>query len=207
MKNLAKTIQLVLLKRTGKPRCSYLQGSTRGFYYLKGVENGISTNFIYFLSIFCNRNGGRMKKICLFFLLCLFAVSLKANADSFDDSCISLPRHEKALISSVADEYKLEGGERLMLYVIRKIENGGVSREFGVLSKEAMRHKDDALLSFITQARWAAGTIKKRFNKDLIGFANRYCPVGAKNDPTGLNNNWYKNAVFYLQDWKESLEG
>jgi hypothetical protein len=30
---------------------------------------------------------------------------------------------------------------------------------------------------------------------DFIAFlGSRYCPVGAKNDPTGLNKNWVKNV-------------
>ena len=32
--------------------------------------------------------------------------------------------------------------------------------------------------------------------KDFITFlGNRYCPVGAANDPTGLNKNWIKNVT------------
>ena len=33
---------------------------------------------------------------------------------------------------------------------------------------------------------------------DFIAFlGSRYCPIGAKNDPTGLNKNWVKNVRWY----------
>ena len=35
---------------------------------------------------------------------------------------------------------------------------------------------------------------------DFIAFlGSRYCPIGAKNDPTGLNVNWVKNVKYYYQ--------
>ena len=41
-----------------------------------------------------------------------------------------------------------------------------------------------------------ARTDKKQ---DYISFlAKRYCPVGAENDPTGLNKNWEKNVRYFL---------
>jgi hypothetical protein len=45
---------------------------------------------------------------------------------------------------------------------------------------------------------------KKRFLKqtrysDYIDFlASRYCPIGAKDDPRGLNKNWVKNVRYFL---------
>jgi hypothetical protein len=35
---------------------------------------------------------------------------------------------------------------------------------------------------------------------DFIAFlGGRYCPVGAKNDPKGLNKNWIKNVKYYYE--------
>ncbi len=48
----------------------------------------------------------------------------------------------------------------------------------------------------------------KRFNqqtkeKDFVVFLSRtYCPVGAKNDPRGLNKNWVKNVKHFLREAK-----
>jgi len=46
---------------------------------------------------------------------------------------------------------------------------------------------------------------RKRFARDSKGFtyylqflASRYCPVGAGNDPRGLNKNWLKNVEYFL---------
>jgi len=45
---------------------------------------------------------------------------------------------------------------------------------------------------------------RKRFAKqtkytDFIAFlGSRYCPVGAENDPHGLNNHWVKNVRYFL---------
>ena len=30
-------------------------------------------------------------------------------------------------------------------------------------------------------------------------FANRWCPVGAENDPKGLNQNWLKNLNYFME--------
>ena len=35
---------------------------------------------------------------------------------------------------------------------------------------------------------------------DFIMFlGSRYCPIGAKNDPNGLNKNWVKNVKYYYE--------
>ena len=40
-------------------------------------------------------------------------------------------------------------------------------------------------------------------NRTLEGFishfARRWCPIGAKNDPKGLNQNWVKNVLFFYK--------
>lgn len=108
---------------------------------------------------------------------------------------------EKSIINTVAKQYNLDEEQTKLLHVIRKVENGRQGREFGVLSPEAMRfEKDkDPSKSFTTQAEWAAGTIKKRYDGDLKKFADRWAPINAKNDPKGLNKNWVKNAKQYME--------
>ena len=47
---------------------------------------------------------------------------------------------------------------------------------------------------------------KKRFylqgeHEDYLDFlGSRYCPVGAKNDPKGLNSNWLKNVRYFYNE-------
>lgn len=62
------------------------------------------------------------------------------------------------------------------------------------------------------QLSWATHTIKnniKRFNEnskehpDFISYlANIYAPIGASNDPTGLNINWERNVRDYYSKFK-----
>ena len=33
----------------------------------------------------------------------------------------------------------------------------------------------------------------------IVFLGNRYCPVGANNDPKGLNKNWVKNVRYFLR--------
>jgi len=46
---------------------------------------------------------------------------------------------------------------------------------------------------------------KKRFMRqaeydDYLEFlASRYCPIGAENDPTGLNQHWIKNVQYFYE--------
>ena len=129
-------------------------------------------------------------------LACLF-VTFLLPITAFTTPKISLPSHEIKIINEVADEYNLTGESRLLLFVIRKVENGGSGREFGVLHPKAIN------TTFRNQAQWAAGTIKKRYAGDLKAFAQRWCPIGAENDPQGLNKNWYKNADYYMKKWGE----
>lgn len=113
---------------------------------------------------------------------------------------MQLPEWERPVIQGVAEEYKLTPHQTALLATIRKIEQGPVGLEFGVMNKEARRFKNDPNIqrSLATQAKWAAGTIRDRYTGDLDKFAQRWAPIGAENDPTNLNKNWVKNARFYL---------
>jgi hypothetical protein len=92
------------------------------------------------------------------------------------------------------------------LQAIRRIENGGPGREFGVLSVPAPTYED--------QARVAAETVHRNVERlEKMGkvavdpatglyteefvrfFSSRYAPVGAANDPTGLNQNHARNLI------------
>jgi hypothetical protein len=98
------------------------------------------------------------------------------------------------ILSKVASDYGLQGDACKLLYAIYIAENGVPGREMGVLNPEAMRFKGDHDKSLTLQAQWAAGTIAKRFDGNLEAFAQRWCPLNAGNDPTGLNANWLPNV-------------
>jgi len=44
----------------------------------------------------------------------------------------------------------------------------------------------------------------KKHKTYLEFLASRYCPIGAKNDPKGLNKNWIKNVIFFLNIGKHT---
>lgn len=77
---------------------------------------------------------------------------------------------------------------------IRYAENGRAGREYGILHPRVKP-------TYRSQAGWCAATVQKnydRWNKvgDFIEFLGaRYCPVGADNDPTGLNRHWVGNVT------------
>lgn len=88
-----------------------------------------------------------------------------------------------------------------ILAAVRHAENGRAGREYGVLHPKALGK------SYRVQAGWSAATIQKQWDrylaaggdaKDpeayLVSLRNRYCPIGADNDPTGLNSHWLKNV-------------
>lgn len=85
-----------------------------------------------------------------------------------------------------------------LILAIRASERGRKGFEFGVVAA-----KDTDLK---TQCAWACATVRntlERFKhqtaeKDFIAFlGRRYAPVGAENDPQGLNQNWVRNVRFF----------
>jgi hypothetical protein len=102
-----------------------------------------------------------------------------------------------------------------MLFAIRKTENGRHGRQFGVLHPRAYEKEGEThSQSLDRQAGWASSILNKRHSewnamkpaeqKKYTGFhhylQSRYSPVGAENDPTGLNNNWLKNFTHHYNE-------
>jgi hypothetical protein len=98
-----------------------------------------------------------------------------------------------------------------MLYAIRKTENGKPGKEFGVLSPGAVGKPGQTLDK---QAGWAASILMERkaewqgMNPKEQGkyqgfphyLQSKYSPVGAKNDPKGLNKNWLTNFTTHYNE-------
>jgi len=97
-----------------------------------------------------------------------------------------------------------------MLIAIRCTEQGGPGKEMGILDKRCK--------TLEAQVRWARNTVinnmsrfgNKHLGEDPIDYKNHlfsdkyleyfsgvYAPVGAKNDPTGLNKNHLKNLRYF----------
>ena len=69
------------------------------------------------------------------------------------------------------------------------------SYPYGILTKYKTTTPHQACINTIKHA------LKDWDGKgDFIEFlGSRYCPVGAKNDPQGLNKNWVRNVKFYYE--------
>lgn len=108
---------------------------------------------------------------------------------------LRIPEQDRAMIHRAAAEYRLTYEQRRLLFAIRLAEQGGPGREMGVLHPKAMRYAGDHRQSLLTQARWAAGTIRKRYAGDLAAFAARWCP----RDAHELNKHWLPNMRAVLR--------
>ncbi len=126
------------------------------------------------------------------------------SVESLDFS-FYFPSDEIKTILNAANRNKLTPEQTVILFAIRKAENGAPGKEFGIMHPKAWGTNLD------TQAGWAAATVKKNYDRwikdgkqiDFISFlGNRYCPVNAENDPNGLNKNWIKNVSFWVQKIK-----
>ena len=111
---------------------------------------------------------------------------------------------EYATIVKAAKRNDCHGELFIILLAIRKAENGGPGREFGIMNPKAD--------NLDKQAGWASATVVKNYQRwikagrkeDYIVFlGNRYCPVGAENDPNDLNKHWIKN----VRHWTNKLKG
>lgn len=75
-------------------------------------------------------------------------------------------------------------------------EGGARTRHpYGILAKYKQTTPRQACLNTITHARrdWNG-------QGDFLEFLQkRYAPIGAKNDPTGLNKNWLRNVRYFLK--------
>ena len=87
---------------------------------------------------------------------------------------------------------------------IRYSENGGAGREYGILHHRVKP-------TYRSQAGWCAATVQKNYDRwvkagskgEFITFlGKRYCPVGADNDPNGLNKHWIGNVKHYAAKFK-----
>ena len=108
----------------------------------------------------------------------------KACAAQFDDAIVVNIRPE--LRSKLAP----------IVAAIRYAENGRRGREYGILHKRCPN-------TYRAQAGWCAATVQKNYDRwvkagskgEFITYLGGiYCPIGVKNDPTGLNKHWIKNV-------------
>ena len=74
---------------------------------------------------------------------------------------------------------------------------------YGILSIKCETEKDCRRICFTTVRHNRIRYLRseQQRNKSFISFlASRYAPIGVRNDPKGLNKNWYKNVMFFLKE-------
>ena len=111
--------------------------------------------------------------LTLFMLYALYSIAYADNAPT-----VNVERLANAI-------YKAEGGNK-------------TKHPYGILAKYKHTTPRQACINTIKSAL-------KRYTKqgakgDFIVFLGKtYCPVGASNDPWGLNKNWVKNVKHYYE--------
>lgn len=141
-------------------------------------------------------------------LLALLALASPVLADSASDAIkrkdgtAAAASFEDAVRVNIRPEMRAELAP--IVAAIRHAENGRAGREYGILHPKALGK------SYRTQAGWCAATVQKHYDRwtkagsrgdFLESLARRYCPVGAGNDPTGLNRHWLKN----VRHWRDRI--
>src|SRR5574343_379429 len=110
------------------------------------------------------------------YILIIIFMTLSLNAHALDLN-----------IEKLADAiYSAEGGAK-------------TKHPYGILKKYKTTTPRQACINTINSAlkRWHKQG-KKGNADDFIAFLGKtYAPIGAKNDPKGLNKNWVKNVVYF----------
>lgn len=105
----------------------------------------------------------------------------------------------------ILDASVVYGVDPYFIAAIRRAENGGPGREYGVISVAAPSYEEqldvccksvrNKLIKYtgnpLTLYKTRAG-----YGADFIGFfQSTWAPIGAENDPNGLNKNWVGNVT------------
>jgi len=126
-------------------------------------------------------------------LLCVLAQSPTQAIEAKDGKVCAAAFDDAVAVNIRAD---LRSELAPIVAAIRYAENGGKGREYGILHKRVGP-------TYRSQAGWCAATVQKNYDRwvkagrkgEYLAFlAKRYCPIGADNDPNGLNHNWLRNV-------------
>ena len=120
----------------------------------------------------------------------------------------ALPQDEAQIIQGAAET---AGVDPDFLKALRRVENGSPGREFGVLSVPAPTYHDQARVAaetiqrnlerFRKQGGQPIDPVTGRYTEEFVRFfSSRYAPLGASNDPRGLNRFHAGNLIrLYLK--------
>jgi len=140
------------------------------------------------LSSYCHAGGGHDA---------IVAKDGKACAAAYDDAIV------------VNIRPAMRGELAPIVAAIRYAENGGRGREYGILHKRCPN-------TYRGQAGWCAATVQKNYDRwvkagkrgeFVVYLGGVYCPIGAKNDPNGLNKHWIKNVKKFQKRFASPPKG
>jgi len=94
-----------------------------------------------------------------------------------------------------ANASELEPNYNRLADAIRKAEGNA---NYGILAHYEHTSYRQACINTCKHkyAQWLANSENKGF---LEYLSSKYCPVGASNDPTGLNRNWLRNVRYFYE--------
>jgi len=144
-------------------------------------------------TIQATQNTMKNTKLIIMILLPSLFVTTGANAQGFAAIKHWNQEHQAKAYSDeeiVNAIYKAEGGSKATyLYGIRSIKYDDPQEArricFNTVRNNRKRYADYG---------------HKTYDTYLEFLASRYCPIGADNDPKGLNKNWLKNVKYFLKE-------
>jgi hypothetical protein len=126
-------------------------------------------------------------------LLCVLAQS-PHDAILAKDGKVCAAQFDDAIVVNIRPALRTKLAP--IVAAIRYAENGGKGKEYGILHPKVKP-------TYRSQAGWCAATVQKNYDRwvkagskgeYLVFLSKRYCPIGADNDPNGLNHNWLGNV-------------
>jgi len=146
--------------------------------------------------------------VVLVFIALILLMSSTAFSQDYSkafDAIAAKDGQENALAfqDAIEDNIRPELQALLAPYVaaIRYAENGK-TYQYGIIHKRCPE-------GYRPQAGWCAATVQKNYDRwvkagskgeFVVYLGSIYCPIGADNDPTGLNQHWIRNVKgFYAR--------
>ena len=142
-------------------------------------------------------------------LLCLLLLSAPALAETPTQAILTKDGAKCAAMfdDAIAVNIRPELRSKLapIVAAIRYAENGK-TYQYGIIHKRCPK-------GYRPQAGWCAATVQKNYDRwvkagskgDFIKYLGGiYCPIGVKNDPTGLNKHWIKNVSKFSKKFLQS---